>query len=511
MKPIAAQGRVGRSAVRRNWILAGLMAMMMLAAMDTTIVSTVIPQIVGDLGGLALVSWVFSIYVLAQTVTIPVYGKLSDLFGRKPVLIVGTLIFLVGSALSSLSWDMLSLIAFRGLQGLGAGAIMATVNTLAGDLYDIKERGAIQGWLSSVWGVAAIAGPMLGGALAEYVSWRWIFLVNVPVGAVALVLIGVFLHESFERRQHRIDYAGAALVLAALGTLIFGLLQGGQAWAWWSVPSVLVFAVSAGFFAWLVWVERRAAEPVMPGWLWRRRVLLGANLATLTMGVVMMAPSVYLPTFLQAVRGQGPIAAGLVLACVSIGWPLASALSARVYLRVGFRNTAATGAVLVFLSALAFVWMPQPRPVWMVVADQVALGAGFGLLSTPMLVAEQSVVGWAQRGVVTGSNMFSRYFGQSLGAALFGAIFNAGLAGRLAAAPAELQAALPRSVDGVIGALAAHAGSAAASYLRGAIALATRNLYVGMALLALVMLLAVFIVPRRFALVQEARPGAGRP
>lgn len=491
--------------VRRTWILAGLMAMMMLAAMDTTIVSTVIPQIVGDLGGLALVSWVFSIYVLAQTVTIPVYGKLSDLFGRKPVLIVGTLIFLVGSALSSLSWDMLSLIGFRGLQGLGAGAIMATVNTLAGDLYDVEERAAIQGWLSSVWGVAAIVGPLLGGALAEYVSWRWIFLVNVPVGAVALVLIGVFLHESFERHAHRIDYAGAALVLAALGTLIFGLLQGGQAWPWWSVQSVGVFVVALAFFIALAWVERRAAEPVMPGWLWRRRVLLGANLATLTMGMVMMAPSVYLPTFLQSVRGQGPIAAGLVLACVSIGWPVASALSGRVYLRVGFRNTAATGALVVLLSALAFVAMPQPRPVWMVVLDQVALGAGFGLLSTPMLVAEQSVVGWSQRGVVTGSNMFSRYFGQSLGAALFGAIFNAGLAGQLASAPTDLRGGLPHSVDGVIGALASNAAGATATYLRDGIALATRNLYVGMALLAVLMIAAVFIVPRRFELVRESR------
>src|SRR5574337_66310 len=186
----------------RRFILAALMCTMMLAAMDTTIVSTAIPQIVGDLGGFAHFSWVFSIYLLAQTVTIPVYGKLADLFGRKPVLIAGTLLFLAGSAASAASWSMFSLIAFRALQGLGAGSIMATVTTLAGDLYPVRERGAVQGWLSSVWGIAAIAGPVIGGAFADYASWRWIFLINLPIGLVALGLIGAFLHErrSEERR-----------------------------------------------------------------------------------------------------------------------------------------------------------------------------------------------------------------------------------------------------------------------------------------------------------------------
>src|SRR5690625_4480288 len=179
------------------------MATMMLAAMDSTIVATAIPQIVGELGGFSLFTWVFSIYVLAQTVTIPVYGKLADQYGRKPILFAGTLIFLAGSAASAGSWDMLSLIVFRGFQGLGAGAIMATVNTLAGDLFNIRERARVQGWLSSVWGFSAIIGPALGGAFAEYASWRWIFLVNIPVGAISIFLIGHFLHESLEKHRHR--------------------------------------------------------------------------------------------------------------------------------------------------------------------------------------------------------------------------------------------------------------------------------------------------------------------
>ena len=491
-------------AASRGWILAGLMCMMMLAAMDTTIVSTAIPQIVGDLGGLSLVSWVFSVYVLAQTVTIPVYGKLADLYGRKPVLMAGTVIFLLGSAASAASWDMLSLIVFRGLQGLGAGAIMATVNTLAGDLYSVEERAAVQGWLSSVWGVAAIVGPLLGGAFADYASWRWIFLVNVPVGLAAMTLLGVFLRERVARQSHRIDYAGSLLVFLALGVFIFGLMEGGSRWPWASWQTALVVLLTAALMGLLVLVERRAAEPILPGWLWRRRELLGANLGTLGLGLVMMATSVYLPTFLQSVHGLGAIAAGLVLACVSIGWPVASSLSGRLYMRLGFRNTALLGAVLMLLAALAFIFMPQPRRIWWVVLDQIALGAGFGLLSTPLLVGQQGVVGWAQRGVLTGSNMFSRYLGQSLGAAMFGAIFNGSIAGRLAAAPQALQEQLPQSVDTLLHALQdPGTGAALTDYLRQAVAVATDDLYWGMAVGSVVILLLLFIAPRRFPLVDE--------
>lgn len=495
------------AASHRRWILAGLMAMMTLAAMDTTIVSTAIPQIVGDLGGLALVSWVFSIYLVAQTVTIPVYGKLSDLYGRKPVLLAGTVLFLIGSAACSAAWNMHALIGFRGLQGLGAGAIMATVMTLAGDLYAVQERGVVQGWLSSVWGVSAIVGPLLGGAFAEYVSWRWIFLVNLPVGALALALVARTLHESFQRRTPRIDYAGALLLLVALGLLIFGVLQGGQAWPWGDARSVLVFAAAALAFVLLVWVERRAPEPVMPGWLWRRRVLVGSNLSMIAMGLLMMAPSVFLPTFLQSVQGLGAIAAGLVLAGVSMGWPVASALSPRVYMRIGFRDAAIAGALLILLASLAFGWMPHPQPALLVLIDQIALGAGLGLLSTPLLVGMQSVVLWGERGVVTGSNMFARYLGQSLGAALFGAIFNASLGARLASAPEPLREHLPQNVDGVIAALhapaAGGAAAQAAAYVRGAIGFATDRLYLGMSVLAVLMLAVLFIAPRHFPIVDE--------
>jgi EmrB/QacA subfamily drug resistance transporter len=492
-------------ATQRRWILAALMMTMMLAAMDTTIVSTAIPQIIGDLGGFALFTWVFSIYLLAQTATIPIYGKLADTFGRKPILVVGTLIFLGGSVASALAWNMVALIVFRGLQGLGAGSIMATVNTLAGDLYSVRERARIQGWLSSVWGVAAVVGPTLGGAFAEYASWRWIFLINLPIGVLSIILIGRFLHEQPQYRRHRIDYAGAGLLLVAGGSLIFGLLQGGQTWPWLSAPSIGVFALAAVLIAATVLVERRASEPIMPAWLWRQRVLVGTNLAMIGMGLVMMGPNAYLPTFGQSVLGLGAIAAGFVLATMSIGWPLASSLSGYLYLRIGYRDTALGGAALVSLAAVGFLLLPYPGSVWPVVLDQVVLGAGFGLLSTPLLVGVQSTVTWRDRGVVTGANIFSRYLGQSLGAAIFGAIFNSTIANELTRAPAMLRPHLPQHVDAVIGALyGSHPHGAAEDYLRHAMYVATYQVYIGLVIVSLCTLAVVLLTPRHFPQVAEA-------
>lgn len=488
----------------RGVILAALMCTMMLAAMDVTIVSTAIPQIVADLGGFRLFSWVFSIYLLAQTVTIPVYGKLSDLYGRKPVLIIGTLIFLLGSTLSSLSWDMLSLIVFRGLQGLGAGAIMATVSTLAGDLYSIEKRGVVQGWLSSVWAMAAILGPLLGGAFAEYFTWRWIFLINLPLGLLALILIWTYLHESFERRQHRIDYLGSALVLASVGTIMVGLLEGGHAWPWLGIESIALFCGAAVLIALTILVERHAAEPVLPGWLWRSPLIWGSNLAMVGMGVVMMGPSLYLPTFMQSVHGLGAIGAGMVLASMSLGWPVASALSPRLYMWIGFRDTALLGAVLLVLGSAGFLLLPQPEWISAVVLVQVVLGAGFGLLSTSVLVGLQSTVGWDQRGVITGANMFGRYLGQTLGAAVFGSIFNASIAAHLSEAPRRMASDLPANVNDIIEALHQSATEpAVASYLRGAIDLATRHLFLGMAVISVLMLALLFVLPRHFPVIGQ--------
>jgi multidrug resistance protein len=492
------------------------MTAMALAAMDNTIVATAIPQVVRDIGGFSLFSWVFSSYLLTQTVTIPVMGRLADQWGRKPVLITGTIIFLAGSALCASSWSMVSLIAFRALQGIGAGGVQATVNTLAGDLYDLAERGRVQGWLSSVWGISAVIGPVLGGSLAQYASWRWIFLINLPVGAAAVALLARYLHENVHRTRHQIDVAGAAAIFVAAGALIFGLIQGGVAWPWWSGPSVAVFAVAVLAAGAAVLAERRAAEPIMPPWFWRPvlrgSVLSGSALAALGLGLLVIGPTTFLPTYGQAVLGLGAVAAGAVLGMMSIGWPIASALSAKLFLRVGFRDTQLTGAAICLVAVAAFLLAPDPPPLWQPVAETFLLGGGLGLLSVASIVGPQSTVSWGERGVVTGTVMFSRYLGQSLGAAIFGAIFNTTLASRLRQAPAAVKPTLPHQVSGIAAALTRpqQLGQAADSYLKAAIATATSHVYAALTVVAALTIGAVLLLmPRRFDVRAGATASAG--
>jgi|tagenome__1003787_1003787.scaffolds.fasta_scaffold20980186_4 EmrB/QacA subfamily drug resistance transporter len=509
-RPVPADVEQSGPPSRRGLVLVGLMLTMALAAMDTTIVATAVPQIVDSIGGFSIFSWLFSIYLLTQTVTIPVYGKLADVYGRKPILLVGIVVFLAGSALCSGAWSMVALIAFRALQGIGAGAIQATVQTVAGDLYSMRERGRVQGWLSSVWAVAAVAGPTLGGLFADYASWRWIFLINLPIGAVALTLIVRFLHEAPNvARRHRIDYAGSALILASCGLLVFGLLQGGTAWAWTSPASIACFVGAAVLVAATVAVEQRAAEPVVPGWLWRERVLAGSTLAYVTLGLLVIGPSAFLPTYAQTVLGLGAVAAGFVLATMSISWPLAAALCSRVYLRIGFRDTALIGAAVAFVGVGSFLFLPFSPPVWTVVGSTLVLGAGLGLISTPLIVGVQSAVPHERRGVATGSLMFGRFLGQSLGAAIFGAIVNSTLQHHLAAAPAALGRALPGSVDAVEPAVeGGRLPAAVLHFLQVALDAATHHVYAALTVVAVLAGLVLLICPRKFPVYQVAAPVA---
>ncbi|MDY0343940.1 MAG: MFS transporter, partial [Lentimicrobium sp.] len=490
-------------ALRRNWILVALMMSMMLAAMDNTIVATAIPQIVGDLGGFSLFSWLFSIYLLIQTITIPVYGKLADLYGRRPILIFGIVVFLAGSVACGGAWNMHSLIFARGLQAIGAGAIMGTVNTIAGDIYTIQERARVQGWLSSIWGISAILGPALGGALAQYASWRWIFFINIPVGIGSIILITLFLHENKPEKKSKVDWSGAAAMMITGTIFMFSLLQGGQSWPWISFPTFGLLALGTIMFNITLRIESKSKEPILPKWVWGKRVLLGANLATIGMGIIMMGPNMYLPVFAQSVTGVGAIAAGFILASMSITWPLSSSLSGRLYLRIGFRNTAIWGIIIVIIGSAAFLFMQFPGPIWALLAIQLMLGAGFGLISTSMMVGVQSTVVWEQRGLVTGTNMFSRYFGQSIGAAIYAAVFNAVLSSKLEHAPPLLQSKLP-GVNKVIEVLQSHeAASEISLYLREAFFSATHYVYLGMTFTGLITLLILLRTPSRFPTIGD--------
>lgn len=500
----------------RGPVVAALMLCMALAAIDGTIVSTAIPQIVGDLGGFSVFSWLFSGYLLAVTVTLPVYGKLSDTFGRKPVLIAGVILFLFGSVLCAAAWNMAALIAFRVVQGIGGGALQGTVQTVAADLYPLKERPKIQAKLSTVWATSAVTGPVLGGLFAVYADWRWIFLINLPVGALALWLVARHLHEPSRVRRAagsprpRIDWAGSLAVFATGALLLTALVQGGVAWPWLSAPSLGLLAATAVLAALTVLIERRAAEPVIPGWVWRRRTIASVNLALGAMGLLMVAPTVFLPTYAQSVLGLGPIAAGFVLSVMTLSWPVSAAFSNRVYNRIGFRRTAIIGMSGALLVLLAFPLLPYPGRAWQPALIMLLLGAALGLFQLPLIIGVQSTVGWAERGTTTASVLFCRQLGQSIGAALFGAVANGVLAARLAAAPV---AGLPGDLDSVSHALddPGAMGAAATDYLRRAVDAAVDRVYLGAAAAAVVALLVlVFVAPRRFPVLTEEPDSAPR-
>jgi multidrug resistance protein len=493
-RPAIRQATEGTAPDRRGAVVAALMLAMALAALDSTIVSTAVPQIVGDLGGFSVFSWLFSGYLLAVTVTLPVYGKLSDTFGRKPVLVAGAVVFLLGSLLCAVAWNMGALIAFRIVQGLGGGALQGTVQTLAADLYPLKDRPKIQAKLSTVWAVSAVAGPGVGGVLAAYADWRWIFLVNLPIGAVALWLIVRYLHEPEReaRARARVDWAGALTVFACGGVLLTALVQGGVAWPWLSVPSLALFGTGLALVAVVVLVERRAAEPIIPGWVWRCRTIAAVNLALGALGLLMVAPSVFLPTYAQSVLGLAPVTAGFVLSVWTLSWPVSAALSQHVYRRIGFRNTAMLGIGTAALILFAFPFLPYPGEAWQPTLLMLLLGAALGLFQLPLLVGVQSTVGWAERGTTTASVLFCRQTGQTIGAAVFGAVANGVLAARLGGAG---------DLDSVTRALDA---GPAPEATRRAIADAVHAVYLGASCAAAVaFLVLLFLAPRRFPVLKE--------
>ncbi|WP_395573176.1 MFS transporter [Streptomyces sp. BK79] len=485
---------------RRGAVVAALMLAMALSALDATIVSTAVPQIVGDLGGFSLFSWLFSGYLLAVTVTLPVYGKLSDTFGRKPVLVAGAALFLLGSLLCALAWNMGALIAFRVLQGLGGGALQGTVQTLAADLYPLKDRPKIQARLSTVWALSAVAGPAIGGVLTAYADWRWIFLINLPVGALALWLIVRHLHEPPRGSggpRARVDWAGALAVFACGGVLLTALVQGGVAWPWLSAPSLALGGTGLALLAAVVVIERRAAEPIIPGWVWRRRTIAAVNLALGALGVLMIAPTVFLPTYAQSVLGLAPVAAGFVLSVWTLSWPVSAALSQHVYRRIGFRNTALLGIGTASLLLFAFPFLPYPGAAWQPTLVMLLLGAALGLFQLPLIVGVQSTVGWAERGTATASVLFCRQTGQTLGAAAFGALANGVLAARLGASGG----AGGTDLDSVTRALDPGPGG---EPVRRAIAEAVHAVYLGAAgAAALAFLVLLTVAPRRFPVLQD--------
>ncbi len=408
----------------RGPVLIAVMLATGLIAIDSTILATAVPSIVDDLGGFSQFPWLFSIYLLAQAVSVPVYSKLADTVGRKPIMLVGIGLFLLGSILCGVAWDMTSLIVFRAVQGLGAGAVLPVSITITGDIYTVRERAKVQGYIASVWAASSVIGPTLGGVFAEFLSWRWIFFVNIPLCLLAAVMLWRAYHESLGREKHRIDVAGATVLTLGLTLVILAVLEGGQAWAWLSWQSLGAFGLGGLLLVAFVFIERRAAEPVLPLWVFSRRLIVTTSLISLGVGAVLIGLTSYVPTFLEITADASPLVSGLAVAALTLGWPIAASNAGRLFLRIGFRATALIGLAIAVLGSAALVAASFVPNVWTTAVACFIVGLGLGLVASPTLIAAQSSVPWEERGVVTGANMFLRSVGSAVGVAIFGAVAN---------------------------------------------------------------------------------------
>jgi EmrB/QacA subfamily drug resistance transporter len=405
-------------------IVAGLMLSMFLVALDGTIVSTAMPSIVGNLGGFKLYAWVPAVYLLATAVSTPVYGKVSDLFGRKPVLFFGIGLFLLGSAASGAANTMLFLIAARTVQGLGAGAVQPVTTTIIGDLFSLEQRARIQGFFGSVWGLSSLIGPLMGGVLVDGVGWRWIFYLNIPFGLIGAAIIRAKFHEQRVARHHKLDILGASLMTGGLTSMLLVLIEGGQAWPWLSAQTAVLSVAAATCLVWFVRQEQRAPEPTLPLDLFRSRIIAVSAVGSLFTGAVMIGVSFEVPLYVQGVLGLDALHAGLALAPMSLGWPIASAQSGKLAIRFGYRVTALIGLTLSTIGVALLFTLSESGTYALAALYSFLIGVGLGLATTPMLVAVQSSVQWARRGVATATTMFVRSFGSVVGLAVMGAIVN---------------------------------------------------------------------------------------
>ena len=420
-RPGTESGQAPARATNRPLTVVALLFGLFLAAMEMTVVSTAMPTAVGDLGGIHLYSWVFAAYMLTMTVTLPIHGKLADLYGRKPVMIAGIAVFLGGAFLCGRAGSMNELILFRAIQGIGAGAIQPVALTIVGDLFDVHRRARVQGLLAAMWGFAGLVGPVLGGAIVQWLSWRWIFYINIPPGLASAAVLFFAYHEKVERQEHRLDFAGAVLLSL---TVVLALLAAR------SRQETAAFVPAAAVcLALFLWTERGAPEPLLPLDIFSQRVIAVASASGVLVGAAMISVVTYVPLYVQSVLAGSPLEAGSVVAPISIGWPIMSTLSGWLLPRTGYRAPICGG--LGVAAGAAFLLALSLRPgvdLWVPRLLTFVYGMGLGFANTPLIIAVQSSVSWERRGIATASTMFSRTIGGTLSVGILGGVLAAALA-----------------------------------------------------------------------------------
>ena len=416
---------------QRMAVTAGVMMGMFLAALEATVVGTAMPTVIASLGGLQHYSWVFSAYLLTSTVTVPIWGKLSDLYGRRPLYQIGIAIFLAGSILSGISNSMFQLIVFRAIQGLGAGALVPLAMTIIGDIYTLQERARMQALFSGVWGLASIVGPIIGGFLTDQLSWRWVFFINIPFGTLSVLIIGWSLKEPKLNQNPEIDYAGAATLTIGIVLLMLALVDSGTLNALFTLRNLLLLCGAAICTVLFIRIERKAKEPILPFSLFQNQVVRISVLAGFLIGIAMFGAISFIPLYAQGTRGASATEAGSLLTPLMLSWVTLSVVGGRILLRTGYRITVITGCILL---TAAFAWLStfdsQTSKLFLYL-DLILIGAGLGLTMLTLLIAVQQAVPRQILGTATSLNQFSRSIGGAVGVAIMGAFLSAGLASNL--------------------------------------------------------------------------------
>ena len=418
---------------RRRWIVViGVMTGMAIAALEATVVGTAMPTVIASLGGINHYSWVFSAYLVTSTVTVPVWGKLSDLYGRRLLYQIGIGVFLLGTLLSGLSGSMAQLIIFRAIQGLGAGALVPLGMTIIGDAFTLEERAKMQAYFSGVWGLSSVVGPVIGGFITDQISWRWVFFVNLPIGILAAIIIGFALKEPKVTQKPKIDYWGAISLMAAISLLMLGMVEGGNSLATlFSVENLLILGGGVLLLVLFVLVEQRAADPIIPFKLFENKTVFVAVVAGFLGGIAMFGAISFIPLFAQGALGMTATEAGSLLTPLMLSWVSMSVVGGRLLLKIGYRTITITG-FLVLTGGFALLSMfPRDASHLRLYLNLIMIGAGLGLTMLTLLIAVQQAVERSQLGIATSMNQFSRAIGGAFGVAIMGAVLTGSLAGNL--------------------------------------------------------------------------------
>lgn len=406
----------------RNIVIA-LMVAMFLAAFEGTVVTTAMPIISRSLNGFDMISWVFSAYLLTSAISTPVYGKLADLYGRKNILSIGIIIFIIGSSLCGISQNMYQLILFRAIQGIGAGAILSIPFAIIGDVFEIEQRAKVQGWLSTVWGIASLIGPFIGGFLIENLSWNWIFFINVPFGLLSIILLKKNLKEIFGDKKPKIDYLGIVIFTLAILSFLYGVLIGGEKYGWISSISIISFFITVCLLIIFYFVEKRAEDPLLPFSIFTKSITI-VNVITFLASAIIMGVEAYMPVYIQNVLGYGPTVSGLTMAPMSITWFLSSFLLAKLIPKYGEKNIISVATMILIFSNLMLFTMDVNTSLLSLILYMFIMGFGFGSCFTTLTIVVQSSINYSKRGAATASNALVRTLGQTIGVSVFGSILN---------------------------------------------------------------------------------------